>query len=134
MDLIKLKERKEELESDIKSYRRSIAKQRKSLEPSAVDTTKEMVSGNPPRKTIDDVMHTIIEMEKSISKCKEELNELYQEIKEKEAIYIKYNNRDKMIYIDKKFKGYSNAKLSYIYGIGKRRINKIIEKIEKSSP
>lgn len=132
MDLIKLNERKEELESDIKSYRRSIAKQRKSLEPSAVDTTKEIVSGNPPRRTIDDVMYTIVEMEKSISKCKEELDELFQEIQEKETIYKKYNNRDKLIYLDKKLKGYSNAKLSYIYGLSKRHINRIIKKIEKN--
>lgn len=132
MDLIKLKEKKELLDSDIKSYRRQIALKRKSLEPRAVDTTKVIVDGNPPRKTIDDVMHQILEMEKNINHCKEELDILQAEINEKVEIYKKYNDRDKMIYIDKKLKGYSNAKISYRHKISKRQINRIIKKIEKN--
>ena len=132
MDLIKLKEKKEELESDIKSCRRSIKRQRMSLEPSATDISKEIVSGNPPRKTIDDAMYQILEMEKMIKKCREELDEIYQEINDKETIYNKYNDRDKKIYIDKKLRGYSNAKMTYKYGLSKRSINRIVKKIEKN--
>ena len=67
-----------------------------------------------------------------IKKCREELDEIYQEINDKETIYNKYNDRDKKIYIDKKLRGYSNAKMTYKYGLSKRSINRIVKKIEKN--
>ena len=49
-------------------------------------------------------------------------------------IYSKTEDRNLKIYMDKKYFGLSNIDLELKYGIGKRQINKICKKIDKSSP
>ena len=49
-------------------------------------------------------------------------------------IYSKTQDRNLKIYMDKKYFGLTNADLELKYGIGKRQINKICKKIDKSSP
>lgn len=49
-------------------------------------------------------------------------------------IFKKTNERNLKIYIDKKYRKLSNAQLEVKYGIGDRQIQKICQKIDKSSP
>lgn len=50
------------------------------------------------------------------------------------GIYSRTEDRNLKIYMDKKYFGLSNIDLELKYGIGKRQINKICKKIDKSSP
>jgi hypothetical protein len=132
MELFELKEVIEETEADRRSWERKVQRYREELEPKAVDITKEKVSGGGIGKTIDDVMHLIIEAEKGVQRCKNLLEDYYQEVREKEEIYQKYNDRDKQIYIDKMLYKLNTAQMEIKYGLSKRQVNRIIKKIKKS--
>ena len=130
MELFELKEEIEVTKADIKGYERNIKRLREELEPKAVDTTKERVKGGTVR-TIDDVMHELVKMEKNVQRSKNILDDLYQEVRDKEAIYKDYKDRDKQIYIDKKFYKLNNAQMEIKYQLSKRQVNRICKKIEK---
>lgn len=49
-------------------------------------------------------------------------------------IYNKLQDRNLRIYFDKKYFGLTNTQIEMKYGIGKRQIQKICKKIDKSSP
>lgn len=49
-------------------------------------------------------------------------------------IYSRTDDRNLKIYMDKKYFGLTNIELELKYGIGKRQINKICEKVDKNSP
>ena len=132
MELFELKEEIEITEADKRSYERKIIRHRQELEPRASDMTKEKVNGGGIGKTIDDVMHLIIEAEKGVQRCKNKLEDLYQEVREKEEVYRKYNDRDKQIYVDKKLYKLNNAKMEIKYGLDRSVMNKICKKIEKN--
>lgn len=132
MELFELKEEIEITEADKRSYERKIIRHRQELEPKAVDITKEKVNGGGVGKTIDDVMHLIIEAEKGVQRCKNKLDDLYQEVREKEEVYRKYNDRDKQIYVDKMFYKLNTAQMEIKYGLSKRQVNRIIKKIRKN--
>lgn len=132
MELFELKEVIEETEADRRSWERKVQRYREELEPKAVDITKEKVSGGGIGKTIDDVMHLIIEAEKGVQRCKNLLEDYYQEVREKEEIYKTYNDRDKQIYVDKMFYKLNTAQMEIKYGLSKRQVNRIIKKIKKS--
>lgn len=134
MELFELKEVIEETEADRRSWERKVQRYREELEPKAVDITKEKVAGGGVGRTIEDVMDSIIRAEIMAQRCKNMLDDYYQEVREKEEVYQKYNDRDKQIYVDKMFYKMNNAQLEIKYGLGKRAINKIIKKIKKSSP
>lgn len=134
MELFELKEVIEETEADRRSWERKVQRYREELEPKAVDITKEKVAGGGIGRTIEDVMDSIIKAEIMAQRCKNMLDDYYQEVREKEEVYQKYNDRDKQIYVDKMFYKMNNAQLEIKYGLGKRAINKIIKKIKKSSP
>ena len=134
MELFELKEVIEETEADRRSWERKVQRYREELEPKAVDITKEKVVGGGVGRTIEDVMDSIIKAEIMAQRCKNMLDDYYQEVREKEEVYQKYNDRDKQIYVDKMFYKMNNAQLEIKYGLGKRAINKIIKKIKKSSP
>lgn len=142
MELFELKEEIEITKTNIKSSNRKIQRLREELEPKAMDTSKERVDGSRTGKTIEDIMHQIIEMEKKVQRSKNLLDDYYQEVREKEAIYQQYKDRDKQLYIDKKLYKLNNTQLDLKYpDIGKRRRNEICRKMEekmrknkKSSP
>ena len=115
-----------------KGYERKIQRLREELEPKAVDTTKEKVDGGGVGRTIEDVMHSLIEAEKGLQKCKNLLDEYYQEVRDKEAVYQEFKDRDKQLYIDKRFYKLNNAQMEIKYGLSKRQINRIIKKFEKN--
>ena len=133
MTIFELKEKIEETKSDIKSLEREIKRNRESLEPRATEKKKKKVSGGGNGRTIDDVMSIILEAEKCIQRCQNKLDDYYIEVREKEEIFNKYNDKDKQLYIDKKIYKLNNAQLEIKYGIGKRGINKKISKMEKNS-
>ena len=132
MELFELKEAIEETEADKRSWERKVQRCREELEPKAVDTTKEKITGGGAGRTIEDVMDSLIKAERMEQRCKNMLDDYYQEVREKEKIYQKYNDRDKQIYVDKKLYKLNNAKMEIKYGLGKRAINKICKKIEKN--
>lgn len=132
MTIFELKEKIEETKSDIKSLEREIKRNRESLEPRATDISKEKVSGGGNGRTIDDVMSTILEAEKCIQRCKNKLEDYYVEVREKEEIFNKYNDKDKQLYIDKKIYKLNNAQLEVKYGKSKWSLNRKIAKIEKN--
>ena len=94
--------------------------------------TKEKVNGGGIGKTIDDIMHLIIEAEKGAQRCKNKLDDLYQEVREKEAIYQQYNDRNKQIYVDKMLYKLNTAQMEIKYGLSKRQVNRIIKKMKKN--
>lgn len=49
-------------------------------------------------------------------------------------IYNRLQDRNLRIYFDKKYFGLTNTQIEMKYGIGKRQIQKICKKIDKSSP
>ncbi len=100
----------------------------------ATDFSKERISCSSTDSQKINVYAELIKMEDDIELITKELDILLDEAKDKEKIFNEFNDRDKQIYIEKRLLGYSNNKISYLHGIGKRRINKIIEKIKKSSP
>lgn len=132
MELFELKEAIEETEADKRSWERKIQRCREELEPKAVDITKEKVAGGGAGRTIEDVMNTLINAERMAQRCINELEEYYQEVREKEEIYQKYNDRDKQIYVDKKLYKLNNAKMEIKYGLDRSVMNKICKKIEKN--
>lgn len=132
MTIFELKEKIEETKSDIKSLEREIKRNRESLEPRATDVSKEKVSGGGNGRTIDDVMSIILEAEKCIQRCKNKLEDYYVEVREKEEIFNKYNDKDKQLYIDKKIYKLNNAQLEVKYGKSKWSLNRKIAKIEKN--
>lgn len=131
MELFELKEAIEEIEADKRSWERKVQRCREELEPKAVDITKEKVSGGGVGRSIDDVMHSLIHAERMAQKCKNLLDDYYQEVREKEEVYQKYNDRDKQLYLDKKFYKINNSKLQLKYGLDISTIYKICKKIEK---
>ena len=132
MELFELKEAIEETEADKRSWERKVQRCREELEPKAVDITKEKVAGGGAGRTIKDVMNTLINAERMAQRCKNILDDYYQEVREKEEVYQKYNDRDKQIYVDKKLYKLNNAQMEVKYGIERSVMNKICKKIEKN--
>lgn len=132
MELFELKEAIEETEADKRSWERKVQRCREELEPKAVDITKEKVAGGGAGRTIEDVMNTLINAERMAQRCKNILDDYYQEVREKEEVYQKYNDRDKQIYVDKKLYKLNNAQMEVKYGIERSVMNKICKKIEKN--
>lgn len=66
-----------------------------------------------------------------MSNMMKELDKMQEKLRE---IYGKLEDRNLKIYFDKKYFGLTNAQIELKYGIGKRQIQKICKKIDKSSP
>ena len=66
-----------------------------------------------------------------MSNMMKELDKMQEKLRE---IYGKLEDRNRKIYFDKKYFGLTNAQIELKYGIGKRQIQKICKKIDKSSP
>ena len=132
MELFELKEVIEETEADRRSWERKVQRYREELEPKAVDITKEKVAGGGVGRTIEDVMDSIIKAEIMAQRCKNMLDDYYQEVREKEEVYQKYNDRDKQIYVDKMFYKLNTAQMEIKYGLSKRQVNRIIKKMKKN--
>ena len=66
-----------------------------------------------------------------MSNMMKELDKMQEKLRE---IYNKLEDRNLKIYFDKKYFGLTNAQIELKYGIGKRQIQKICKKIDKSSP
>ncbi len=126
MTIFELKEKIEETKSDIKSLEREIKRNREVLEPR---NTNKVTN----KKDTNIAVLSILKAEKNIQRCKNKLDDYYEEVREKEHIFNNFSEKDKQLYIDKKIYKLNNAQLEIKYGVGKRAINKKISKMEKTS-
>jgi len=79
-------------------------------------------------KKENDKLHIIFKL--TLAEC-EKLDILDELIKELEFAYKEEYDRNKLIYLDKKVKGFNNTKMDLKWGISKRQINRIIKEVEE---
>lgn len=133
MDLYELEKEKNLLESRIQSKKERIELERSKLEASAIDYSKVSVQSSHKNDSMMNAIIRISEIEKDIVILEQELKQNARDLDRLYNILRKFNDRDQQIYYEKRVLGWSNAKISTRhYGISKRYINKIIQKIYKN--
>ena len=128
MNLYDLKEEVEELRVFQNNHMKQIKELRNKIEsPRTTSYTPVKAKGKPIalEKTLDRLTILECEFEESV----ERLDELKPLIDELEAIYKQYNDRDKLIYLEKKIKGWTNIKIAMRHGISVATVKRITSKI-----
>ena len=94
---------------------------RTKLEKCTSNVSEISVQGGRKLHSREDALLLLAEATKILDDGKKKLKEIYSRL-----------DRNGKIYFDKKYYHLSNAQLELKWGIGKRQINKICEKIEKN--
>lgn len=95
-----------------------------------ITTNYEASGGGGKKATIDDKLGRIEELEERIKELDLDYNSMNDELDRQISILQEANERDRTIYLQY-LKGYSNAKLQVLHGIGERQIQRIIKKIKE---
>lgn len=129
MNLFELKEEKEDIEADIRYYKREIERLETRVGVGAVDYSSEKtgtIVGN-----IDEALIELTQMSMYLDDAIKKLDNLTSLINDKYNNYQKHNDHDKQIYTEKRLFKWSNAKISARHnGISKNTIYRILEKFE----
>ena len=132
MNLFELKEKKEDVKSDIKYYENEIERLESKLGLQSVQMKDIIVDGNPKNKR-EDVLIELAQMIDDLEEAKKKLDGLNELTNDKFNNFKEHNDYDKQIYIEKKLFKWSNAKISARHGgITKRTINRIVKKVEEN--
>ncbi len=129
MNLFELKEEKEDIEADIRYYRRELERLEPKVGVGAIDYSKEMVksSGN----NTDEVLIEYTQMSMYLDEAIKKYDNITSLVNDKYNNFKKHNDYDKQIYTEKKLFKWSNAKISARHkGIGKSSIYRICDEIE----
>ena len=132
MNLFELKEKKEDVKSDIKYYRNEIERLEAKVGLQAVQI-KDIIVSNNPKNNREDALLELAQMIDYLDEAQKKLNNLNTLANDKFNNFKEHNDYDKQIYIEKKLFKWSNAKISARHGgITKRTINRIVKKVEEN--
>ena len=126
-DIVIEKEQHEKIESSLKE---KIVILRNRLEKLTTNYTKEKITGGTPTDT-NEIYHKIIEAEKKLEHIISLKENCIKTIDELEDVFKKGKERNKLIYVEFRYKKYSADKVGMRYGITKRQVYRIISEIEK---
>lgn len=130
MELFDLKEKIEEVNSNIEYYKDEIERLETKVGVKASNISVEISKGGIVDRT--DTLLELIQMSKNLDDAVAKLNNLTRLKDKKYNIYKMANDYDKQIYMEKKLFKWSNAKISSRHnGISKSQIYNIIKKIER---
>ena len=134
MNLFELKEEKEDVESDIRYYKKEIERLEIKTGVKATDCSKLLVDGSRIMGATEEAIIELTQMEIDLEDAIKKLDNLKNLVNDKYNNYKKHNDYDKKIYTEKKLFKWSNAKISAKHnGISRTQIWNIIKKIENSS-
>jgi len=129
MELFELREQKEDIESDVRYYRREVERLRTKLEPKAINYTKDRVQSSP--RGTEDALIELAQISLYLDDAIKKLDNINSLVNDKYNNFQKHNDYDKQIYVEKKLHKWSNARISAKHnGIGKSQIYRIVDKIE----
>lgn len=129
MELFDLKEKIEEVNSNIEYYKDEIERLETKVGVKASNISVEISKGGISDRT--DALLELIQVSKYLDNEEAKLNNLTRLKDKKYNIYKLANDYDKQIYMEKKLFKWSNAKISSRHnGIGKSQIYRIVRKIE----
>ena len=129
MELYELREKKEDLDADIRYYSRELLRLRLKVEPGATDYSKDMVQSSP--RSNDEALAELAQISLDLDNAIKKLENINSLASDKYNIYKKFNDYDKQIYAEKKLFKWSNAKISARHnGLSKSQIYRIVDKVE----
>lgn len=131
MNLFELKEEKEDIEADIRYYRRELERLEPKVGVGAIDYSKEMVksSGN----STDEVLIEYTQMSMYLDEALKKYDNITSLVNDKYNNFKKHNDYDKQIYTEKKLFKWSNKRISLTHGgLSTSQIYNIVNKIEDS--
>ena len=132
MDLFELIEEIDSTKSDIQYYNDEKERLETKVGVKATDYSKEPVKGGSGNSR-EDALLQLAQMEMNIEDAIQKLDNLTRQADRKYSIFKNHKDEEKQIYIEKKLKRWSNAKISTKHGgLGTSTIYRIIEKIEKN--
>ena len=132
MNLYEIKEEKELTESDIKFYKREVARLETRVGVGATDYSKEKIDSTKNGNSVEDAILELTQMSMYLDDAIKKLDNINLLVNDKYNIYKKFNDYDKQIYTEKKLFKWRNAKISAKHnGITRMHINRIVNKIEK---
>lgn len=130
MELFDLKEKIEEVNSNIEYYKDEIERLETKVGVKASNISVEISKGGIVDRT--DTLLELIQMSKNLDDAVAKLNNLTRLKDKKYNIYKMANDYDKQIYMEKKLFKWSNAKISARHGISRTQIWNIVKKVEKN--
>lgn len=131
MNLFKLQEEKEDIESNISYYKRERERLKPKFSTKATSLITEKVDGRSSLNSTQQALDEYVQLGMYLDEAIEKLDNVTSLVNDKYKVYSKYNDYDKQIYIEKKLYKWNNAKISLKHnGISKRSINRIIKKME----
>lgn len=132
MNLFQLQEKKEDIESNIRYYKRERERLSIKVGVRSVGITDTKVDGYASLKTTQDALDEYTQMGIDLDDAIRKLEHINLLTNERYNNYKKFNDYEKQIYIEKKLFKWNNAKISVKHdGIGKSQIYRICKKIEK---
>ncbi len=130
MNLFELKEKKEDVKSDIKYYKNEIERLEAKVGLQAVQI-KDIIISNNPRNNRENALLDLAQMIADLDEAQKKLDNLNNLANDKFNNFKEHNDYDRQIYVEKKLFKWSNTKISARHGISKSQIYRIIKKIEK---
>lgn len=132
MDLFELIEEIDSTKSDIQYYNEEKERLEIKVGVKATDYSKEPIKGGSGNSR-EDALLQLTQMEINLEDAIKKLDNLTRQADRKYSIFKNHKDEEKQIYIEKKLKKWSNAKISARHGgLGRTQIWNIIKKIEKN--
>lgn len=133
MNLFELQEEKEDLESDIRYYKRERERLGAKVGVKSIGITDMKVDGHASLNTVQDALDEYTQMGIYLDDAMKKWDNIVSLVSEKYNNYQKHNDHDRQIYTEKKLFKWSNAKISARHGgISRTQIWNIVNKIEKN--
>lgn len=131
MNLFELKEVKEDVESDIKYYKRELERLNTRVGVGAIDYTKESVQSSVIGGGTEEALLELAQTSMYLDDALKKLDNITSLVNDKYNNYQKYNDYDKQIYTEKRLFKWKNAKITAKHnGISRTQIWNIVKKIE----
>ena len=132
MDLFELIEEIDSTKSDIQYYRDEKERLEIQVGLKATDYSKEYIKGGSTNSR-EDALLKLAQMSEDLDNAIKKLDNLTRQADRKYNIFRNHNDEEKQIFIEKKLKKWSNAKISVKHnGLSRWQINRIIKKVEKN--
>lgn len=133
MNLFELQEEKEDLESDIRYYKRERERLGAKVGVKSIGITDMKVDGHASLNTVQDALDEYTQMGIYLDDAMKKWDNIVSLVSEKYNNYQKHNDYERQIYTEKKLFKWSNAKISARHGgMSRMQINRIVKKIEEN--
>lgn len=132
MNLFELQEKKEDIASDIRYYRREIERLETKTGVKAVDCSQLRVDGSRPLNSREEALLELTQMSIDLDDAMKKWDSIKILVNEKYANFKTHNSYDRQIYIEKKLFKWKNKKISLKHnGLSTSQIYNIVNKVEE---